>query len=75
MKLKLARDALIVTIFVLSGVLLAFGQGKLDFVGATWRCPRKLLEQNTIAGVQDSRRGVKSRLDHPGEEKCAGGAR
>src|SRR5712691_12576667 len=35
MKLKLARDALIVTILVLFGALLAFGQDKLDFLGAT----------------------------------------
>ncbi len=33
--MKLARDALIVTIFVLFGALLAFGQDKLDFLGAT----------------------------------------
>jgi hypothetical protein len=35
MKWRLARDALIVTIFVLFGVWLAFGQDKPDFAGAT----------------------------------------
>ena len=35
MKWKLARDALIVTIFVLFGVWFAFGQDRFDFAGAT----------------------------------------
>jgi hypothetical protein len=35
MKWKLARDALIVTVFALFGGWLAFGQDKLDFGGAT----------------------------------------
>ena len=32
------------------------------------------MEQATIAGVQDSRRAVKSCSDHPREGKCAGRA-
>jgi hypothetical protein len=35
MKWKLARDALVVTIFVLFGVWLGFGQDKFDFAGAS----------------------------------------
>jgi hypothetical protein len=54
------------------GVARGWGSRKLDPEGpGTWWCLRKLMEQATIAGVQDSRRAVESRSDHPGEEKCA----
>jgi len=49
LKWKLARDALIVTIFVLFGVWFAFGQDRFDFAGAT-NCSCKIEHVVDILG-------------------------